>query len=153
MINILPMQEQHLDGILDIEGVSFPTPWSRQSFEYEIEDNTFARYLVVVKGDQVVGYGGMWVILDEAHVTNIAIHPDHRQQGLGRQLLISMLAWAWQLGCQQMTLEVRESNAAARRLYEGLGFIQRGVRKGYYTDNKEDALVMWNDKLASIGCG
>lgn len=153
VIQFIPMQKQHISGVLAIEDVSFPTPWSQQSFEYEVEDNTFARYLVAVQDGQVLGYGGMWIILDESHVTNIAIHPAYRQQGLGRQLLCNLVAWASQLGCRQMTLEVRISNAVARRLYEGCGFIQRGIRKGYYTDNHEDALIMWNDQLASVGCG
>lgn len=142
---------EHLDQVLEIEKVSFPSPWSRSAFAYELLQNNFACYLVALAGDRVVGYGGMWLILDEAHITNIAVHPDWRMKQIGRALMREMMRLAVTLGINRMTLEVRPSNAAARRLYTLLGFGERGMRKRYYTDTNEDAIIMWNDDLSGGG--
>lgn len=142
------MRPEHLNQVLEIEKVSFPTPWSRSSFSFEILQNNFAYYIVATAGEKVAGYGGMWLILDEAHITNLAVSPDCRGLGLGREIMLELMRRAVLMGVNRMTLEVRPSNLAARRLYTSLGFEERGLRKRYYTDTNEDAIIMWNDDLA-----
>ncbi|HHW07310.1 MAG TPA: ribosomal protein S18-alanine N-acetyltransferase [Clostridia bacterium] len=144
---IVPMAEEHLDQVLAIEQVSFPTPWSRNSYLRELSDNQFAYYYVCLLGDKVLGYMGMWLIIDEAHVTTIAVHPDYRGRALGRVLLEELMARAAALGADKITLEVRPSNHVAQRLYRRVGFVPAGIRKGYYTDTKEDAIIMWKHLL------
>lgn len=141
------MTFEHLEEVLAIEQTSFPTPWSRYAFSYELLENEFACYIVALRGSRVVGYGGMWLILDEAHVTNVAVHPAWRGQRVGRKLMKELIRRAALLGAVRMTLEVRASNRVARHLYQSLGFVERGRRRGYYTDTREDALIMWMDPL------
>lgn len=131
--------------IAQIERESFTMPWSPGAFRDELTQNPFAHYIVLELDGQVVGYAGMWVLLDEAHVTNIAVREAFRGRGLGERLLREMMAVARQQGAKRMTLEVRVSNERAQRLYRKLGFAPSGVRPGYYTDNGEDALIMWAD--------
>ena len=95
----------------------------------------------------VIGYGGLWLMVDEAHVTSVAVHPQFRGQGLGELLMLSLMEVALRLDARFVTLEVRVSNAVARKLYEKLGFRQAGIRPRYYTDNNEDAVVMWSDEV------
>ncbi|CAB3389408.1 ribosomal protein S18-alanine N-acetyltransferase [Kyrpidia spormannii] len=140
---IRPMRTSDLDRIQEIERASFTVPWSRNAFYGELADNHFARYIVAQRGDLVVGYAGMWLILDEAHITNIAVHPEARRQHVGETLLRYAMAYARSQGAMRMTLEVRVSNAPAQHLYRKLGFTAKGVRRGYYTDNHEDAIIMW----------
>lgn len=136
-----------LDAVMAIEAHSFPTPWSRNAFQTEILENTFATYLVLDFHGRVVSYGGMWIILDEAHVTNVAVHPDYRGHHLGERMMEGMVERARSLGVQRMTLEVRRGNIVAQNLYHKMGFVQLGVRRGYYTDTHEDAFIMWKDPL------
>ncbi len=131
-----------LDAVHAIECESFATPWSRQSFEEELTRNRCARYLVIEQDGEVAGYGGVWFVVDEAHVTNIAIAPRWRGRGLGTRLLEDMLQFAADSGMAFMTLEVRRSNEVAQRLYRAHGFVDVGYRKRYYEDNHEDALIM-----------
>ncbi|MDN5344785.1 MAG: [ribosomal protein S18]-alanine N-acetyltransferase [Clostridia bacterium] len=147
------MSGENLDGVLAIERVSFPTPWTRHSFLNEIYNNNFAYYYVALAGRQVVGYTGMWIILDEAHITNVAVHPDYRGRRVGEILLNVLVQEAMYLGADRMTLEVRVSNLPAQRLYERLGFYRAGVRRGYYNDNREDAIIMWKHFLKEKGPG
>ncbi|MBN6187703.1 ribosomal protein S18-alanine N-acetyltransferase [Aneurinibacillus sp. BA2021] len=137
------MEMKDLDEIEEVERLSFSTPWSRDSFVSELKKNVFARYFAVEVASRVIGYGGMWLVLDEAHITNIAIHPAYRGQHLGEKLMQQLMTFAVQSGAAAMTLEVRRSNEAAKRLYRKLGFVEEGVRPGYYTDNGEDAIIMW----------
>ncbi|MBE3582121.1 MAG: ribosomal protein S18-alanine N-acetyltransferase [Thermoanaerobacteraceae bacterium] len=137
------MTIRHLDEVLAIERASFPSPWPRSSFLNELLTNDCARYYVCLEGDRVVGYAGMWIILDEAHITNIAVHPAYRGRRLGELLLRTLMQEAARLGADRMTLEVRVSNLPAQRLYARLGFVRAGIRKGYYNDNHEDAIIMW----------
>jgi len=141
-IIFLPMQANHLSEVIAIEKNSFPTPWSRYSFYGELL-NDFAFYIVAICGDKVVGYAGMWLIIDEAHITNVAVHPDYRQRGIGRSLMQELENQAVTLGAKSMTLEVRPSNNIAQCLYSSLGYFQEGRRRGYYSDTGEDALIMW----------
>lgn len=141
-IQFVPLHENHLPEILEIERASHGSPWSERSFRNEL-DHEHSIFIVAERGRQVIGYAGIWMLADEAHVTTIAVHPDHRRQGLGRKLMVEILERASEAGATCSTLEVRAGNDAAIKLYESLGFQVCGVRKGYYPDNKEDAVVMW----------
>ncbi len=146
-IVIRDMYMADLDKVLGIENHSFATPWSRSAFQTELLENTFATYLVVEFHGKVVAYGGMWIILDEAHVTNIAVHPDYRGHHLGEAIMTGLMVRARRSKVVRMTLEVRRGNLVAQNLYNKLGFVQLGVRRGYYTDTREDAFIMWKDPL------
>ncbi len=137
------MKEEDIDQILEIEHASFATPWSREAFYNEIYNNKFAVYIVLEEDDKIIGYCGAWVVIDEAHVTNVAILPAYRGRHLGEALLRKMMTVAKDMGARSMTLEVRVTNNVAQSLYRKLGFQNGGIRKNYYTDNQEDALVMW----------
>jgi ribosomal-protein-alanine N-acetyltransferase len=142
-IEILSLKLEHIDSILKIDALSFPTPWSRESFEREIEINKFARYVVAKKDGIIIGYAGIWLILDEGHITNIAVHPEYRGIGAGNLLLEALIEMCKIELVTSITLEVRRSNLVAQKLYIKYGFVEQGVRKGYYGDNKEDAVIMW----------
>jgi [ribosomal protein S18]-alanine N-acetyltransferase len=137
-----PLAEEHLPGVLAIEKQSNTAPWSERSFRNELV-HEHGIFLVALAGGGVVGYGGVWLVIDEAHITNIAIDPVHRRQGIGRRLMLELLKRAKEKGMTCSTLEVRASNESAIRMYEGLGYKVTATRKGYYPDNKEDAVVMW----------
>ena len=137
------MVPEDLDEVLEIERASFTTPWSRAAFRYEILQNRVARCLAIrAGGGPVLGYLCLWEIGHEIHVTNLAVHPAHRRQGLARALLGPLLEDGRGRGITLAFLEVRPGNAEAIGLYEGLGFRVIGRRKGYYFDTGEDALVM-----------
>ena len=135
------MTEADVDGMHAIEEATFATPWSRKSIEAELT-NGCARYLVARAEGEVVGYAGMWLVIYEAHITNVAVRADMRGQGLGRQLMGRLIQLAADSGMIWMTLEVRRSNKVAQNLYRSFGFIDVGYRKRYYEDNQEDALLM-----------
>lgn len=137
------MELKDIEDVLKIEHESFAAPWSRDAFINELTHNRFAVYIVIEEEEQVIGYCGVWVIVDEAHITNIAILPEHRGKKLGEALLTKVMEVTKQLGAEKMTLEVRVSNDVAKGLYRKLGFQDGAIRRGYYTDNQEDALVMW----------
>ena len=143
------MTENDVDAVAAIEAATFPTPWSREAFTSEMR-NVAARYLVAEKDGQVVGFAGAWIILDESHVTNIAVLKEHRGQGIGRELTAGLMQYLSNLGAAYVTLEVRRSNTVAQSLYKSLGFIQLGVRKRYYEDNGEDALIMVCDHMPPV---
>ncbi|MFB6365772.1 ribosomal protein S18-alanine N-acetyltransferase [Paenibacillus elgii] len=140
-----PMHTDDIPVICEIEQESFPTPWTAGAFYNELTSNNFAKYLVLEYEGEIAGYGGMWLIMEEAHVTNIAIREKYRGRKFGERLLVEMQQTAVFYGVLRMTLEVRPSNLIAQRLYEKLGFRSVGIRRGYYTDNKEDAIIMWAD--------
>ncbi|MBD8070696.1 ribosomal protein S18-alanine N-acetyltransferase [Bacillus sp. PS06] len=137
------MTVEDIDDVLLIENASFATPWSREAFYNELMNNHFAHYIVMLEQDKVIGYCGMWIIVDEAHITNIAILPEYRGRKLGEALMVKVKMSAMSLGATRMTLEVRVSNHVAQSLYRKHGFVAGGIRKNYYTDNQEDAIVMW----------
>lgn len=139
------MTRAYLDEVVAIENTSFPTPWSRMAFSHEIDNNDFAYYIAALEGEKVVGYAGMWIILDEGHVTTLAVHPSHRRKRVGGALLCELFKEALSRGCLKMTLEARPSNFAALKLYEKTGFVSYGVRPGYYSDTGEDAVIMWKN--------
>lgn len=137
------MIAEYLDQVLAIERVSFPSPWERSDFLNEIYNNDYAYYYVCLVNGRVCGYAGLWLILDEVHITSIAVHPDWRRLGVGKTILHFLLQEASRLGADRVTLEVRVSNVAAQKLYERAGFTKAGLRKGYYNDTREDAIIMW----------
>ncbi|WP_248928748.1 ribosomal protein S18-alanine N-acetyltransferase [Paenibacillus hamazuiensis] len=139
------MRLEDIPAICAIEQEAFTTPWTAGAFQNELTSNQFAHYLVMVHGSEIAGYGGMWLIMEEAHVTNIAVKKEFRGQKLGERLLRELMRSAGFLGAVRMTLEVRASNYIAQKLYEKMGFYSVGVRRGYYTDNREDAIIMWVD--------
>jgi len=144
-INVRKATIEDVDAILEIEESSFPTPWSKEAFIGELTQNDFAQYFIIEYNHHIVGYVGMWLILDEAHITNIAILPQARGLKLGEFLMRYVMNIAQLVGATGMTLEVRVSNNIAIALYKKLGFEQHGIRKNYYNDHgkKEDAMIMW----------
>jgi len=140
---VRPMHIDDLQNILEVERASFATPWSLDAFKAELKDNEYARYLCLELEGQVIGYMGLWFILDEGHITNIAITPNHRGQHWGEFLMRSVMGKMVEQGMERMTLEVRVSNRPAQSLYKRLGFAIAGIRKGYYADTGEDAMIMW----------
>ncbi|AAM23813.1 Acetyltransferases [Caldanaerobacter subterraneus subsp. tengcongensis MB4] len=144
---IRPMTEDDIDEVMEIEKLSFTTPWSREAFVGEVTKNSCARYIVAEVDKKVVGYAGFWVVLDEGHITNIAVHPEYRGKGIGSRLMEGLIDLAKKNGITSMTLEVRESNLVAQNLYKKFGFKVLGRREGYYQDNNEDAIVMWKYDL------
>ncbi len=132
-----------------IERASFATPWPSYAFRHELETNRLARYLVVRAGGEIVAYAGVWLMVDEAHVTTFAVDPQWRSRGIGGRLLMAVLRLAIEMGAGIATLEVRLSNLVARRLYEKYGFRPVGIRPRYYSDNGEDALIMTTEALGS----
>lgn len=141
-----PMTTADIAQVCHLEKQCFPAPWTKEMLTAELEKNDLACYGVLVPAQQpalVLAYGGFWHILDEAHVMNLAVFPDYQRRGLGKLLLESMITWARSLRITRMTLEVRTSNVAAQHLYAQFGFVASGVRKGYYEDNGEDAIIMW----------
>lgn len=135
------LKKQYVDGIDSINRVSFPHPWSRALIEAEL-GNPHCRYAVGVEQGKVVGYAGMTIIAGEANITNVAVLPECRRQGVGRLLLERLIEICEEENLLLITLEVRRSNIPAIALYESLGFSHEGMRKGYYSDNGEDALIM-----------
>lgn len=145
-IIIRRMTMTDVDGVAAVEAATFPTPWSRDAFASEMK-NVAARYLVAEKDGRIIGYAGAWIILDESHITNIAVQKEERGQGIGRRLTHGLMQYLSNLGAAYATLEVRKSNEVAQNLYKSLGFIKLGVRKRYYEDNGEDALIMVCDHM------
>ncbi|MBP3655363.1 MAG: ribosomal protein S18-alanine N-acetyltransferase [Clostridia bacterium] len=141
---IRPIREEDVKGIHEIETLCFPMPWSEESILHDVKENPVARWLVMDDGEgRVLAYAGMWFVLDEAHICNVAVHPDARRLGYGRRIMEALIDLARENCMSMMTLEVRRSNLPAQNLYHACGFIDVGYRKRYYEDNKEDALIMF----------
>ena len=141
-VRIRRMTAADVDAVAAIERATFARPWSRESLMRDMEQNKAARYLVAEKDGQVIGYAGAWIILDESHITNIAVAEAERGHGVGRMLTQALLQYISNLGAAYATLEVRVSNQRAQNLYRSLGFVSVGKRKRYYEDNGEDAWLM-----------
>ena len=144
------MRLEDIPRVREIEQMSFRTMWPRDAYTHELRDNRLASYMIARVEKDIVGYAGMWVIMDEAHITTIAVDPIHRGQHIGERLLVVLIDSALDKGARWMTLEVRTSNAAAQALYHKYLFREIGIRKGYYSDNREDALVMWTGNLREV---
>ena len=148
MLKIENMQLYHLDNIMEIESKCYGEHhWARNSFVNEI-NNSISQYLCAIDDEnRCLGYLGMWKIIDEAHVTNLAVHPDFQRQGVAHFLIVNSIERCYQEKIKYITLEVRASNEKAKRLYEQFGFKSLGVRKKYYQDNNEDAIIMWTENI------
>jgi ribosomal-protein-alanine N-acetyltransferase len=136
------LSEQHLPSVMVIEKESNPAPWSIDSFRNEI-NNPQSVFFVVFQGSAMVGFGGIWTVIDEAHVTTVAVATEQRRQGIGWWLMVRLLEEAKEMGMESSTLEVRAGNESAIKLYEKLGYTTVARRKRYYPNDREDALVMW----------
>lgn len=134
-----------IDAVMKIDAESFATTWPRDIFERELTENHFSTYLVMEMNEQVIGYVGMWMIIDEAQITNIAVLPSYRGKQLGSYLFEQAIRVALSSRMAKLSLEVRVSNIRAQHLYRKFGLVPGGIRKNYYTDNQEDAVVMWVD--------
>ena len=139
------MTVDDIDNVVEVENNCFSIPWSKASFLREVENNEIALYLVAKIENKAVGYIGVWRIIDEGHITNVAVHSDYRGLGIGSMLVSKLLSLCKKDGINSFTLEVRKSNEIAQKLYRKYGFEERGIRKNYYEDNKEDAVIMWLD--------
>jgi len=144
------MTLEDVDGVLAIEKASFTTPWSRGAFIKEVTENKLAYYTVAELEGEIAGYAGVWLIVDEGHITNIAVAPKYRGRNLGKKILEKLIQELKNRKILRVTLEVRASNDVAINLYKSYGFIVLGRRPGYYTDNGEDALIMWKDLTREI---
>jgi ribosomal-protein-alanine N-acetyltransferase len=137
------MSQEDVPQVTEIDREAFPTQWPPANYERELK-NGLAHYIVACdEGRQyITGFAGLWMLVDEAHITNIAVREKHRRKGIGEGLLIGVIELAIELGAQLITLEVRASNSEAQKLYAKYGFVRVGLRRGYYTDNREDAVLM-----------
>ena len=136
------MLPSDLDEVLAIEEASFAVPWSRESFLFELEANPYARSFAMRQGAKIVAFTCLWIVYDELKINNIAVDAGERRNGYGKILLRFVLDFGRSEGCTEATLEVRPSNIAARALYAAHGFREVGLRKGYYRDTQEDAILM-----------
>lgn len=142
-ITIRKMEVQDVDQVLHVERASFAVPWTTDIFYQEILDNKHAHYFVLQLEKEIVGYIGIWIVFEEAQITNVAIRPEYRGKQLGEKLFGYTMQYAMSMGAERVSLEVRQSNIPAQKLYRKFGFMPGGIRKNYYTDNQEDAIVMW----------
>lgn len=142
-INYKLMTSNDIDGVLEISNLSFSSPWSKDSIKNEI-NNPIAKYIVAREGfnNNVIGFIGIWIIAGEGDITNIAVHPDYRGKKIASDLLKHLFNLCIDNNCNIINLEVRSSNIAAQNLYKKFDFKEIAIRKGYYSDNKEDAIIM-----------
>ncbi|MBM7667217.1 ribosomal-protein-alanine N-acetyltransferase [Solibacillus kalamii] len=144
MVRYRRMTIDDVQAVHKIELASFPTPWTLDSFYYEMTENQYAHYLVAEdETGEIIGFCGVWLVIDAAQITNVAVVKSVRGQGIGETLMREAMRVAKEANMDVMSLEVRVTNTVAQNLYRKLGFLDGGLRKGYYTDNQEDALVMW----------
>jgi ribosomal-protein-alanine N-acetyltransferase len=147
--------DRDLEAVLEIEAMSFTNPWTREMYLREMDNPRVSHiYLVRVEtadGAAVAGFCSFWLVFDELHINNLAIHPMYRRRGIGTALLQHAMRTAARLGARRATLEVRQSNEEARRIYERLGFETAGIRRNYYAHPTEDALILWRPELPGVG--
>jgi ribosomal-protein-alanine N-acetyltransferase len=148
---IVPMQRRHLRGVLRIEEAAYTRPWSMALFLSELALRDQRTYVVALRDGKVTGYGGVMYVLPDAHVTTIAVAEDARRTGVATAMLLDLCRAAVAKGATALTLEVRVSNAGAQELYRRFGFAPAGMRKNYYSDTGEDAVVMWAHDIDSAG--
>lgn len=140
---IRKMELTDIDAVMEVEKASFSSPWTTDIFYQEIVDNDHAYYFIIEVDKKIAGYIGAWIIMDDAQITNIAVLPEYRRFRLGQSLFGYMTQQAVLMGVNRLSLEVRKSNIAAQKLYRKFGLVPGGIRKNYYADNQEDAIVMW----------
>jgi ribosomal-protein-alanine N-acetyltransferase len=148
-LEIVPMAASDIAAVMRIEKASFTTVWPSDAFYNELNANKLAHYFVGRIAGRIVAYGGIWVILEDSHVTTIAVDPAYRGRRFGEVMLLRLVDEALERGAAWMTLEVRESNTVAQQLYRKYGFTTVTMRRGYYSDDNESALVMWAGNLKS----
>lgn len=141
-INVVPMCYEHTEGVYDVFIKSLKVKWSLDDIRKEL-DNRLAVYFVALLDNKVVGFGGMWVIVDEGHITNVAVSPDFRRKSIGKKIFDKIQDYCLSHNIHALTLEVREKNFSAQNFYNSLGFEVAGRRKKYYADTGEDAIIMW----------
>lgn len=149
--NIRKMSENDIDAVLEVDKASFPTAWTREIYELEINENKHAHYFVATVAEQIVGFVGIWIVHDDAQITNIAVHPQFRGNKIGERLFSFAMTYAIQQGALRLSLEVRVSNIVAQKMYRKFGLVPGGIRKNYYPDNNEDAIVMWTNLTTKVG--
>jgi len=147
--SIARMTASDVAAVTRIERASFSTIWPADAFYNELTTNKLAHYFVGRFNDNIVAYGGIWVILEDSHITTLAVDPEHRGRRFGEVLLLRLIDEAIERGSAWLTLEVRESNTVAQRLYRKYGFTTVTMRTGYYSDDNESALIMWAGSLKS----
>ncbi|EUJ28203.1 ribosomal-protein-alanine acetyltransferase [Listeria floridensis FSL S10-1187] len=145
MLTFREAELKDVPALLRLERAVFSTPWSEEAFLAELATNQYAHYILALKDGKVIGYAGIWLVLDEGHITNVAIHPEHQGHHHGEALMRELIRIAFEHGAVHLTLEVRVTNTIAQNLYRKLKFQDGALRKNYYPDNQEDALVMWVD--------
>lgn len=142
-VRIVPMRRRHLRSVLHIEVQVCARPWTFSLYLSELAAGPGRRYVVARTATSVVGYGGLMVAVGEGHVTTLAVDPLFQRRAVGSRLLLALASWGREQGCSALTLEVRMGNTAAQALYRQFGFVPAGVRRGYYAETNEDALIMW----------
>lgn len=142
-VEVVAMRRRHLRGVLRIEQQAYPRPWSMSLFLSELALRSSRAYFVARIGREVVGYAGLMMVLEDGHITTVAVEPLRRRLGVAKRLVLAVCREAIERGAEALTLEVRLSNSGAQELYRQFGFRPVGVRKGYYQETGEDALVMW----------
>lgn len=149
--NIRLMEENDIDEVLEVDKASFPTAWTKEIYETEIMENKHAHYFVATIDEKIIGFVGIWIVHDDAQITNIAILPEYRGRKYGEKLFAFALTYALKQGAIRLSLEVRVSNVVAQKLYRKFGLVPGGIRKNYYPDNNEDAIVMWINLSPKVG--
>lgn len=140
---IRKMMEQDIDYVMEVDVASFSEPWTYEIYIQELKKNNHAHYFVIEGNGAIIGYVGLWIVEDDAQITNIALLPAYRGYKIGEKLFGFAMSYAMQNGARRLSLEVRVSNIVAQKLYRKFGLVPGGLRKNYYPDNGEDALVMW----------
>lgn len=143
---IEPMNSSHIEGVFEVSKLSLAEAWNIESIEKELS-NKLAKYLVALDENKVIGFLGMWVVFDEGDITNIAVHPEYRKQGIGNLLMDNLITLCKENNINSLTLEVRESNLPAQNLYKKHGFKEEGIRKNFYDNPKENAIIMWRHNI------
>jgi [ribosomal protein S18]-alanine N-acetyltransferase len=142
-VTVSPLRRRHLRSVLRIEAQVYPRPWSLGLFMSELALKTTRAYVVAKVGNEVVGYAGLMITGSDGHVTTVAVDPALHRHGIGTRLMLALSDAAIDRGCTGLTLEVRVSNTGAQAMYRRFGFAPAGIRKNYYTETNEDAIVMW----------
>ncbi len=136
------MDSYDIEGVYEVSSLSLKETWTLNAIEKELNNN-LATYIVCIEDSKVIGFVGAWVIASEGQITNVAVHPNFRGKKIGKSLMEKLICTLKDKDCNAITLEVRKSNIVAQNLYKSLGFKEEGIRKGFYEDNKEDAIIMW----------